>query len=101
QNHNLIEELKKSGINPTTTVSQLKNRAFIGKTVVLTGKLNTLTREEATELIEKRGGKVTESVSKKTSLVIAGADAGSKKTKAEQLGIAIIDEEKFLVLIGE
>lgn len=101
QNYNLIEELKKSGINPTTTVSQLKNRAFIGKTVVLTGKLNTLTREEATELIEKRGGKVTESVSKKTSLVIAGADAGSKKTKAEQLGIAIIDEEKFLVLIGE
>jgi DNA ligase (NAD+) len=69
---------------------------FAGKTVVLTGKLERLSRNEAKEKIESLGGNVAGSVSKKTHLVIAGEDAGSKLTKAEQLGIEVWDEEKLL-----
>lgn len=67
-----------------------------GKTIVLTGKLETLSRNEAKEKIEQLGGSVTNSVSKNTDLVIAGADAGSKLTKAKQLNIEIWDEVRFL-----
>lgn len=69
---------------------------FAGKTIVLTGKLEQLSRNEAKEKIELLGGKITGSVSKKTDLVIAGEDAGSKLTKAEQLGIEVWDEDKLL-----
>ena len=69
---------------------------FAGKTIVLTGKLEQMTRDEAKEKIEAFGGKVTGSVSKKTDLVIAGEDAGSKRTKAEELNIEIWDEAKLV-----
>lgn len=100
-NHSLIEELKSLGINPVADVASAEGGVFSGKTVVLTGKLFAYTREEAARIIESLGGKVTDSVSGKTSLVIAGVDAGSKKKKAEQLGIEIIDEKQFIELIGE
>jgi DNA ligase (NAD+) len=69
-------------------------------TVVLTGRLNTLARQEATGLLKSAGAKVTSSVSSKTSLVIAGEDAGSKADKARELGVEIIDEQEFLARIG-
>jgi DNA ligase len=68
-------------------------------TFVLTGTLPTLKREEAAALIEQHGGKTAGSVSKKTSIVLAGEDAGSKLTKAQQLGIRIINEEEFMQLL--
>jgi DNA ligase (NAD+) len=70
-----------------------------GKTFVLTGTLPTLTRDEATELIEAAGGKVSGSVSKKTSYVVAGEEAGSKLAKAEELGITILDEDALIQLL--
>jgi DNA ligase (NAD+) len=69
---------------------------FSGKTFVLTGTLPTLTREEATAKIEALGGKVSGSVSKKTDYVLAGEEAGSKLTKAQELGVKILDENEFL-----
>lgn len=68
---------------------------FAGKTFVLTGTLPTYKREEAKEIIERFGGKVSGSVSKKTDFVLAGEEAGSKLDKANALGVAVIDEEKF------
>lgn len=75
--------------------------AFVGKTLVLTGTLPTLTREEATAKIEAAGGKVSGSVSKKTDFVLAGAEAGSKLEKARQLGVKILDEAEFLGICGK
>ena len=72
---------------------------FSGKTFVLTGTLPTLTREEVTAKIEAHGGKVTGSVSKKTDFVLAGAEASSKLTKAQELGVKILDEAEFLRMI--
>ena len=72
---------------------------FTGKTFVLTGTLPTLTREEATAKIEAAGGKVSGSVSKKTDYVLAGTEAGSKLTKAQELGVKILDEKEFLVML--
>jgi DNA ligase (NAD+) len=69
---------------------------FYGKTCVLTGTLSTYSRDEARQLIKHRGGMVTGTVSSKTDYVIAGAEAGSKKDMAEQLGIRILDEQEFL-----
>ena len=68
--------------------------------IVLTGTLPTLNRNDAKEMIEQRGGKATSSVSKSTSFVLAGEEAGSKLTKANDLGIKVIDEDKFLQLIN-
>ena len=97
----LIQKLKDVGVNMTYTgprpvqVSQTDS-IFAGKTIVLTGKLSILARNEAKEKIELLGGKVTGSVSKKTDLVIAGEDAGSKLTKAEELGIMVWNEERLV-----
>lgn len=97
----LIDELKDAGVNMTYRGPRPSSQSdvesiFAGKTIVLTGKLEKLTRGEAKEKIEMLGGNVTGSVSKKTDLVIAGEDAGSKLAKAQELGIDIWDEEKFL-----
>jgi DNA ligase (NAD+) len=97
----LIEKLQFAGVNMTYTgpkpvqAGEVES-VFAGKTVVLTGKLEQLTRNEAKEKIEALGGKVASSVSKKTDFVIAGADAGSKLKKAQELGIEVWDEEKLL-----
>ena len=93
----LIDRLKAAGVNMTgeSTVSDTR---FLGKTFVLTGTLPTLTRAEASKLIEKNGGKVSSSVSKKTAYVVAGEEAGSKLTKAQTLGIPVITEAELLAM---
>jgi DNA ligase (NAD+) len=73
---------------------------LVGRTLVLTGTLPNLTREDATQRIEAAGGKVTGSVSKKTDYLVAGADPGSKLTKAEQLGTEVLDEDGLIALLG-
>lgn len=93
----LIDRLKKAGVNMTGE-SAVSDTRFLGKTFVLTGTLPTLTRAEATALIEKNGGKVSSSVSKKTAYVVAGEEAGSKLTKAQTLGIPILTEAELLAM---
>ena len=97
----LLNELKEMGINMTYTgpklvTSDQSDSFFTGKTIVLTGKLSQLTRNEAKEKIESLGGNVSGSVSKKTDLVIAGEEAGSKLKKAEELGIDVWNEERLV-----
>lgn len=93
----LIERLKQLGVNPKVEEkSELKEQIFKDKTIVLTGKLEKFTREEATLLIESLGGRASSSVTKKTTFVVAGVDAGSKKQKAIDLGIPILTEDEFL-----
>lgn len=100
KNRELIEELKSLGINPRAEKT-VSSDLLSDKTFVLTGKLPTLSRDEATKLIEAHGGKVSSSVSKKTDFVLAGEDAGSKLKKAQDLNIKIINEEEFRKMIGE
>lgn len=88
----LCRELKEAGVK-CESVSEPKKETLSGLTFVLTGTLPTMTRDEASELIKKNGGKVSSSVSKKTSYVVAGEEAGSKLTKAQALGVKIIDED--------
>jgi len=96
ENKALIEKLKDAGVNMKSKVSATKkDDRFAGKTFVLTGTLPTMTRDEATQIIQMYGGKVSGSVSKKTSYVLAGEEAGSKLTKAQALGVPIISEEDF------
>lgn len=99
KNYNLIKELESLGINPIEEAITNEKQIFAGMTIVLTGKLESLTRDEASEIIEKLGGNVSTSVSKKTSFVVCGSDAGSKRTKALELGIKIISEDEFLDLV--
>jgi DNA ligase (NAD+) len=104
--HELIAELQKAGVNLTYTGVRQAELAtiespFQGKTVVLTGKLVEYNREDAKAKITSLGGKVTGSVSKKTDLVIAGTDAGSKLTKAESLGIEVWDEAKMIAELAK
>ncbi|NLL63133.1 MAG: NAD-dependent DNA ligase LigA [Ruminococcaceae bacterium] len=94
----LIGRLKEHGLNMQSKKERIDNR-FMGQTFVLTGTLPTFTRQAAGELIEKYGGKVSHSVSKKTTYVLAGEEAGSKLEKAQQLGIKVINEEEFLKMI--
>lgn len=101
----LIARLREAGVNMTylgkkVNVEEIES-VFSGKTIVLTGKLEQLTRQDAKEKIEELGGKVTGSVSKNTDLVIAGAEAGSKLTKAEQLGIEVWDEDRLMKELTE
>ena len=100
QNRALCRRLIDAGLVTCTTAVTVDER-FAGMTFVLTGTLPTLTRDEASELIRQRGGKVAGSVSKKTTYVVAGEAAGSKLTKAQSLGVAVIDEETLLTMIRE
>ena len=96
----LISELEACGVNMTYKSDKISD-IFAGMTFVLTGTLESFTRDEASAMITKRGGKVSTSVSKKTSYVLAGSEAGSKLTKAQTLGVNIINEEEFLGMVGE
>lgn len=98
QTKELIEELKELGLNMKNEKKVIDNR-FAGKTFVLTGTLSSYTRTQASEIIETYGGKTASSVSKKTDYVLAGEEAGSKLTKAQQLGITIISEDEFSQMI--
>ena len=100
QSQHLIGHLKEAGLNMTAEVTA-KGDKFAGKTIVLTGTLTHFTRDEATAKIEAEGGKVSGSVSKKTSFVVAGEAAGSKLTKANSLGIPVLTEEEFLELLSQ
>lgn len=95
----LIERLKELGLKMSYSSQQVSDK-LSGLTFVLTGTLPTLKRDQAKEMIEQRGGKVSGSVSKKTSYVVAGEEAGSKLTKANELGITVLTEEQFLQMIG-
>ncbi len=94
----LINKLSLSGVKTTYDI-QIASNSLAGKTFVLTGTLPNMTRDEASQLIEQHGGKVTSSVSKKTSYVVAGAEAGSKLTKAEALGVPVLSEEDLLQML--
>ena len=100
QAEHLIATLKEAGVNMTSSV-QIAGDKLAGKTFVLTGTLQRFSRSEAGERIEALGGKVSSSVSKKTSYVVAGEEAGSKLTKAQSLGIPVLTEEEFLTLLEE
>ena len=95
QTKDIIERLKNLGVNMESLQEENIDNRFEGKVFVLTGALEKYSRKEAEDLIEKYGGKTSSSVSKKTSYVLAGEDAGSKLTKAQELGITIITEEEF------
>lgn len=98
QSRHFVEKLREAGVNMKSK-AEIADSRFKGMTFVLTGALPTLKRDEATALIEKYGGKVSSSVSRNTTVVLAGEDAGSKLAKAQQLGIRIIDEQTFLDLL--
>ena len=98
QSKRVIEKLKTAGVNMNCDIQVTDNR-FAGKTFVLTGALTKFTRDEATSQIELFGGKVSGSVSKKTSCVVVGENAGSKERKARELGIPILSEDEFLAMI--
>ena len=96
---NLIDRLKSLGVNTDATAEE-REETLAGLTFVLTGTLPTMTRDEASALIKQAGGKVSGSVSKKTSYVVAGEEAGSKLTKANELGVTVLDEDGLLRLLG-
>jgi DNA ligase (NAD+) len=100
-NLEVVRKLRDAGVVLTEERGEAPTGEFTGYTFVITGTLPTLTRDEATEFIESRGGRVTGSVTKKTSFVVVGADAGSKAAKAQELNIPQIDEARLLALPQE
>jgi DNA ligase (NAD+) len=98
QNRAVIDALLEAGVEPEAP-DQPTGGPFTGKTVVLTGGLDRLTREKAKEEIERRGGRIADGVSRRTDLVVSGAGSGSKLKKAQELGIKVIDEAEFLKLL--
>lgn len=98
QSQDLIERFKAAGVNMFCKEEKVDNR-FAGMTFVLTGALEKFTRDEAGEMIEKRGGKASGSVSKKTTYVVAGENAGSKLRKAQELNIPVLTEDEFLAML--
>ncbi|HEU4699697.1 MAG TPA: NAD-dependent DNA ligase LigA, partial [Gemmatimonadales bacterium] len=100
RNRELVARLQQAGLNLIEPHAAATGGALTGKTYVLTGTLPTLSRTQATELIERAGGRVAGSVSKKTDAVVAGADAGSKLEKAQTLGVEVIDEAELLRRVG-
>ena len=100
RNRTLIERLGQAGINFTEPQAETAGGPLAGKAYVLTGTLPTLSRSDATSLIEGAGGRVASGVSKKTDAVVAGADAGGKLDKAKSLGVEVIDEPELLRRVG-
>ncbi len=100
-NRQLVDNLREAGLNPQEKTAESTASDLQGQQVVLTGRLATLTREEAGRMIALRGGRVTSSVSRKTAFVVAGEDAGGKLAKARQLDIRVMDETEFLDLMRE
>jgi len=102
ENIKLVAKLRSAGVKTTEEKQFIEeNQLFVGKTFVLTGTLEKMSRSQAAEIIQKLGGKVSGSVSKKTSYVVAGAEAGSKLEKAQQLGVEVLDEEQFIRMAEE
>lgn len=100
ENKNILNELEELGIKPISAETP-KSNILNGQTFVLTGTLQNMTRDEASEIIKQHGGKTSSSVSKKTNFVLAGENAGSKLDKAQDLGVIILTEEDFLKMIKE
>ena len=98
QSQHLIEKLRAAGVNFVST-QEVSDHRFAGMTFVLTGALTKFTRDEASQTIEQFGGKAAGSVSKKTTYVVVGENAGSKERKARELGIPILSEDDFLAMI--
>ena len=99
QTLDLINKLKEAGVNMDAQEEEGLDNRFEGKIFVLTGTLESFSRKEAEEIIEKFGGKTSSSVSKKTDYVLAGEDSGSKLIKANELGVTVISEEEFKKMI--
>ena len=100
ENRAELARLKAAGVCPASSARPTQG-AFAGENVVLTGGLASMSRPEAQKKIEERGGTAQSSVTRKTTLVVAGSDAGSKLQKALALGIRVIGEEEFLAMLGE
>ena len=107
ENRALIDRIRQNGVTITNELAGRPDaadddsHAFAGKTLVLTGTLSQMTRSEAKKALQALGAKVTGSVSSKTDFLVAGEKAGSKLTKANALGVAVLDEDKFIQLLGE
>ena len=99
-NNRLVDALLAAGVAPAWAAKDTSNGPFAGMIVVVTGTLSSMGRSEAETAIRDGGGKAAGSVSKKTSLVVAGENAGSKLTKAQTLGIPVIGEQDFLEMLG-
>ncbi len=100
RNRDLIGRLRAAGLRTEEEAGAGMSQAFQGLQFVLTGSLESLTRDQAKAAIEARGGRVTSSVSKKTSVVVAGTEPGSKLDKAKELGLRVLDEDGFKALLG-
>src|SRR5579863_10701314 len=98
-NQKLIKKLREAGVRPTAEKREVKSQKFAGKSFVFTGGLANRSREEAGEIVQKHGGKVSGSVSKKTDYVVVGTDPGSKYDKAKELGVPVLTEKEFEKLI--
>ena len=101
QNLKIIEKLRAAGVNFRTEVKKIEGKPeFEGKTFVLTGKLQSFSRDQARQIIEKFGGRVSSSVSRSTDIVIVGEDPGSKLDDTRKFGIKTINEDEFKKLVG-
>ncbi len=96
----LVDRLAALGVNMRAEEKEQAGSLFEGKTFVLTGTLPTLSRKAASDIIQRNGGKVTGSVSKKTSYVLAGEDPGSKLLKADSLGVPVLSEEELMAMLN-
>ena len=94
------EKFREAGLHLSSEQASATDKLLLGKTFVLTGTLTEFTREEASEIIRRLGGKASSSVSKKTDYVLAGESAGSKLKKAQELGVEIINEQQFKEICG-
>jgi DNA ligase (NAD+) len=97
----MLEKLRRAGVVPEATGAPPEAAPLAGKSFVFTGTLNSMTRGEAEETVRRLGAAATSSVSKNTSYVVAGAEAGSKRARAEALGVPVLDEESFLALLRQ